>query len=240
MENKYLNKTITSKEGLEYTVLKLDPLNRKYTIELSHNKKQYIIGRESIQNNTLKKVLRLENPDKPTYCGVGYSHGKYSIKSPAGRKWTDMIDRCYRESKGTQEKSPTYSICVVCDDWLLLDTFGDWFYGQVGCDLKWQLDKDIIKPDNKIYCPKYCCLVPQEVNLHFRGNTPKITKSGRYQTMVRFRGRYINKTFKAKEDAEAYIKFYKNLGVTDLINKWWGVIPNHILTAMNQYYQSSN
>ena len=65
----------------------------------------------------------------------------------------------------------------VCDDWLVLSNFKLWMELQ-----DWhgkQLDKDIIKPGNKVYSPDCCAFVPNYVNSSLvdrkvaRGNTPQ-------------------------------------------------------------------
>ena len=74
--------------------------------------------------------------------------------------WGNMIQRCYSDK--LQERFPTYRGCSVCDGWLLLSNFKEWY------DIHYRdgmsLDKDILIPGNKIYSPKACSFVPGYIN----------------------------------------------------------------------------
>ena len=79
-----------------------------------------------------------------------------------------MLKRCY--SLKYQKLQPTYKECIVCEEWLIFSNFKKWmemqdWYGK-------ELDKDIIKPKNNIYCPEYCIFVSRYVNnlLNIRKN----------------------------------------------------------------------
>ena len=103
-----------------------------------------------------------------------YGVGVYDIARPCERKvdgkrrrdpvyrvWHHMLERCY--SKKYQERFPTYIGCSVCSEWLYASVFEKWLVQHAN----WQdlhLDKDILVPDNKVYSPDTCVLVPQELN----------------------------------------------------------------------------
>lgn len=60
------------------------------------------------------------------------------------------------------KKRPSYKGCTVCDEWLKFSNFKAWMEQQ-----DWQgkqLDKDIIKPGNTIYCPEFCAMVCKLTN----------------------------------------------------------------------------
>ena len=87
------------------------------------------------------------------------------------RSWKNMLIR----AGNSDGKNPTYSDVSVCDRWLSYDNFFDdmsstWFKGAT-------LDKDIIKPGNRIYCPEYCKWVSKSENISERNKRVK-TKSG--------------------------------------------------------------
>ena len=71
-----------------------------------------------------------------------------------------MIQRCYSDK--LQERFPTYRGCSVCDGWLLLSNFKEWY------DIHYRdgmsLDKDILIPGNKVYSPDTCRFVPGYIN----------------------------------------------------------------------------
>lgn len=81
-------------------------------------------------------------------------------------KWQSMIYRCY--SKKMLDKRPTYTGCTVCDEWKFLSNFKRWLESHPIERQSWDIDKDILFPDNKIYSPETCILVPSWVNLFVR------------------------------------------------------------------------
>ena len=95
--------------------------------------------------------------------------------------WNSMIRRCY--SKVFHQKVNTYQDCTVCDEWLLLSNFKEWF--DENYIEGYALDKDILVKGNKVYSPDTCCFVPSEINAlltkrqNYRGDYPiGVTKNG--------------------------------------------------------------
>ena len=74
--------------------------------------------------------------------------------------WKNMIHRCYSDK--FQIRYPTYIGCSVCDEWLVLSNFKEWFDANYLDGMA--LDKDILIPGNKIYSPEACSFVPQYIN----------------------------------------------------------------------------
>ena len=120
-----------------------------------------------------------------TYGGT--MSGKYpSVENGKETKehcaWIKMLERCNLESVKT--KHPTYYDAHCCNEWLEFDNFYEWIINQDNYDIwkqtyhNFNLDKDIIQKGNKYYSPKYCELVPDNVNKLFtkrdkcRGDTP--------------------------------------------------------------------
>lgn len=71
-----------------------------------------------------------------------------------------MIRRCYDPK--LHAKYHTYVNCTLSDEWLTFSSFKTWMKKQ-----KWEgmdLDKDLLKPGNKLYSPESCVFVPQELN----------------------------------------------------------------------------
>lgn len=98
-------------------------------------------------------------------CGIGINDVEEGTAVNGKDKsfygcWRAMLKRCY--SIKSLESKPTYAGCVVCEEWLSLKKFKTWFdknYIQ-----GYQLDKDIIKPGNKLYSPEFCCFVSSNLN----------------------------------------------------------------------------
>lgn len=115
----------------------------------------------------------VSNPNHPTVYGFGIVDvdRKHLIEEREYRTWTHMIQRCYISNENRRDRDSTYKDCIVCEEWRRYSNFYNWIHLQ-GNYKKWEnggfsIDKDIIKKGNKIYCPEYCCLVPNYINNMF-------------------------------------------------------------------------
>lgn len=156
-------------------------------------------------------------------CGVGINDADYAVSICVNgktvtctyyRRWKTMIQRCY--SSSLHERCPTYIGCTVSSEWLSFMSFKKWMEGQDWQDK--QLDKDIIRPENKVYCSDFCCFVPGELNklltdsAKIRGKYPQgvyLNKvAGKFQAYMKKSSvkRSLGYFGTAKEASEAYIK----------------------------------
>ena len=99
--------------------------------------------------------------------GVGINDAPFLVRDdgkmdPIYVKWVNMLERCY--SSKFHERQPTYIVCTVCKEWHSFMAFRAWMLKQQWQGEKMQLDKDIIKPGNRVYCPEFCMFVPASVN----------------------------------------------------------------------------
>jgi len=101
--------------------------------------------------------------------GIGVNDADYIVNQvvcgkivtcPFYKRWKNMMERCY--SKSMHIRKPSCKGSSVCDEWLTFSNFKRWMINQ-----DWQgkhLDKDIVKTGNKIYSPRTCIFVTQEIN----------------------------------------------------------------------------
>lgn len=78
---------------------------------------------------------------------------------PYYSRWKGMIDRCYGKEA---ERRRGYEGCQVSDDWRSFMRFKEWMQRH-----PWQgnhLDKDILRPWEKLYCPETSVFVPVFIN----------------------------------------------------------------------------
>lgn len=96
--------------------------------------------------------------------GVGINDVPHKVQDTEYyKKWLLMLYRCYHPTQITHSKS--YVDVFVCDDWLKLSNFKDWFENPDNGYIKgYQLDKDLLIKGNKTYSPDGCCFLPQEIN----------------------------------------------------------------------------
>lgn len=181
-----------------------------------------------------------EGIKKPVY-GVGINDTDYVFESKDYKIWRNMLERCYCER--TQEKFPTYKGCSVCDEWQLFSNFKKWFFENY--IEGWELDKDIICIGNKVYSPSTCCFVPRELNSILRlsrvNDTCGIYKrmNGKYSAAIRINGENIYLgTFKSFEDAK-HTRDKLFIGkVKDVVSKYEGLLPKHVVVACLNYHKA--
>lgn len=111
---------------------------------------------------------KVKNPYKPNIYGVGFiGVGDFKC-SENGRMtheyctWVGVLERVYSDK--FHKKNPTYKGCTIDPSWHSFQVFAKWYTESEYSELNYHLDKDLIKKDNKRYCPEFCTLVPREIN----------------------------------------------------------------------------
>lgn len=113
------------------------------------------------------KVGSVVNPMKPSVCGVGVlGCGEYSTSNKREYAlWGAMLSRVERF-----EDNPSYKDVEVHPLWCNFQLFAQWCNSQKNFNSKddmgryYQLDKDILVRESRLYSPETCCFVPQEIN----------------------------------------------------------------------------
>lgn len=110
-----------------------------------------------------------EKKKKHLVAGVGINdyEGKVAINGKeikSYQAWRNMISRCY--CNNTRNRYKTYEDCEVSDEWKYFSNFKKWFdeHHIEGYDL----DKDLLIPNNRIYSAETCIFVPHRLNTLFR------------------------------------------------------------------------
>lgn len=161
---------------------------------------------------------RYRDPFVPTVFGKGYLGDSYRVvpaRSPVYRSWKGMLERCF--DRKLKLKYPTYADTYCCEDWLHLTEFKIWF--DQNYIENYELDKDILVKDNKVYSPETCCFVPPALNkLLTKSNKSR----GKYPIGVQFHVRVRKFTSQVNdgngklvhlgyfEDEESTFLAYKN------------------------------
>lgn len=171
-------------------------------------------------------------------CQIVLTEYEYGIV--AYTTWRNMFRRCY--NKSWHKKFPNYSGCSVCKKWWSLSTFIDWF--KKNYKEGYQLDKDILVCNNKIYSPDTCCYVPPEINKlvmqykSFSKESPqgvRKTLSGRYEARIKVHEHDIHLgTYDDESKAiSAYKKAKKNM-IAEMANDFFseGKISEKVYDAL--------
>jgi len=112
--------------------------------------------------NISKKKKGVIKEKKGKVFGVGINDSLLPVgcNNVAYRRWVAMLHRCYGNFS---KKHPTYSVCSVCEEWLVFSNFEKWF--EENYKEGYELDKDLLSgKDNKVYSPETCCFLPQRIN----------------------------------------------------------------------------
>ena len=168
-----------------------------------------------------------------TMCNSG---GKYKTKvngrhTPAYNAWGDMMQRCsdkgYKYFKNYGGNGVTVDIL-----WHDYQCFAEWYELEYPLMIengrlvpkrdkssqRYQLDKDIKVPGNKVYGPLTCCFMPRRLNLLFtdngvnRGDLPLGVSKNGARFLARCKdgtGKQITKTFHCIPDAAEYYWRFK-------------------------------
>lgn len=179
-------------------------------------------------------------------CGVGINdyrgtirHKGVFIRSYA--VWASMLSRCY--DKNYLRKEPAYIGCGVCEEWKYYSTFKKWFDDNYIDG--YVLDKDVLKPGNKVYSPENCAFIPVEINRAYERRKRNIIKkcptgvvcNGKtFKAYITINAqKYDLGTFQTAQEAFDKYKFYKEEYIKSLAEKYKGKISKEVYRAMYRY-----
>lgn len=188
-----------------------------------------------------------KNKTTKTVYGVGVlGKGKYSAgkNKSAYAMWFGILARCYSVRSLMINKS--YIGCLVCDEWLNFQIFAEFYYENN--PLKgWQIDKDILCKENKIYSPDTCLIVPPDINklfvrrklhrgilpigVHYERNRNRYKASLHDGTgKTKFLGRFLT-----IEEAFAAYKSHKEYIIKQKALQYKDIIPKRLFIALMNY-----
>ena len=153
----------TTNNSCDVEVVKYEGAN-KITVEFLDSHGHRVVTKSS---HLYAGVLK--NPYQPNVFGVGYigvgTH-KSSTRAnmnPIYNLWQRMIARCYQPLY--LNKNASYRDCFVTNDWHNFQNFADWVESNPYYDESFQLDKDLLVGNSKVYSPEVCVFVPQLINV---------------------------------------------------------------------------
>lgn len=192
---------------------------------------------------------KIKDHFKPSVRGVGIV-GNEQVKIDGKHTkeynlWRAMIDRCYWEEY--QEKYTSYIGCTVSENFKYFPYFKEWCNAQIGFNLPtYQLDKDLLIKDNRIYSEDTCCFVPREINnltilrKKSRGEYPLgvswDAKSSKYRSQLQ-KGdkRVCLGLFESPLEAFAVYKEAKEAYIKHKAELWKGCIDPKVYDALMKF-----
>lgn len=229
-------RTLKAKEVCVGTLHKTNSCGICEVVDYHNSKKIFVkfLGYDNIVKCDLGNLRKgnVLNPLYPTFKGVGFlGIGAYKFTHLGlGSLWRSMILRCNLDNY--QNRYKTYENVSVCKNWLNFQNFAEWCVEQKGFNCedtngrKFQLDKDLLRPENKVYSPEACRFVPNEINCFFqRGVGKRVNsmrgfrkvKSGKY--LVRVGSDYLG-TFDTKDEAKQVYQLEKLRRLDKLLLKY--------------------
>lgn len=175
--------------------------------------------------------------------GIGINDTLYGSETQSYAMWRNILSRCY--NKKELQRHPTYQGCSVSDDWRYFSKFKAWY--DANYIDGYEIEKDIIKKGNKVYCEEYCCFVPRRVNLLLvnqrrrRGKYPVgVVKNrlGHYDASIQMldRAHYLGQ-YKTPEDAFLAYKRAKEMYIKKVAQEYFnqGLISERVYDALFRY-----
>ena len=201
---------------------------RKYPTETSKQKVTYgLFECQYCKKEFEAQVSSIKNGHtKSCGCLSGEKHGLTSHKFY--RTWNGMLQRCYDPK--LKQRRKTYEGCFVDTVFLDYEYFKEWCHNQKGFGNKgWNLDKDILSNEVKVYSPDTCCFIPPEINSMFAGFSSERKKhigvfensSGNFYVRTLING--VKKslgTFPTKDEAEEVYKAEKRRKILLVLGEW--------------------
>lgn len=108
-----------------------------------------------MNNKTQPDIYRDGRWLKRSYLGDKYTW------TVSGVLWNNIKERCTPGS-ATQKREPSY--VGSKNEFESFESFVEWNREQVGYGLGYEVDSDILKPENKIYSRDTCLLIPGSLN----------------------------------------------------------------------------
>lgn len=184
--------------------------------------------------------------------GIGlYEKGRYlgwvdGKPTTEYRLWDNMISRC-KVGGSHQTREPSYIGCSIHPDFIKFQDFAEWCHNQIGFGVEgYQLDKDILVQNNKVYGPDTCCFVPQKLNkllVHRRSNRGEFPTgvcycklTDQYKSRITIDGKGIHiGLFKTPDQAESAYKIAKFKEIQRQAEIWKTEIDPRVYAALMIY-----
>lgn len=202
-----------------------------------------LISDYTASNSMTKLIYSVGYNSKSKY--MAYKNGK---KLRMYDVWKDMLRRCYCTK--SQEKNPTYISCSVDESWHDYQAFAEWYCGHEFSGLGYQLDKDVLLADNKVYSPENCCFLPKDLNVMLtdsraaRGEYPQgvhlRNDNHKYRAYVSIDGKRKNLgQFDTPEQAYQVYRIAKEAYVKEKALKWKGRVADNVFNALMKWELSA-
>lgn len=171
-----------------------------------------------------------------------------SLRTHSYNVWVHVRQRC--TNKSTKRDHTTYTTCEMSEFFSDFNSFAEWHTKQVGYkEPYYQIDKDILVRNNKIYSENTCVLVPPALNAFFVSNKARrgefpigVTfnqREQKFKSAIRIDGKKLHLGY--FKSADAAFLAYKN--AKELEAKRWAerlqsgeyLVDERVITALQNW-----
>lgn len=159
-----------------------------------------------------------------------------NIQSESYKKWYDMLHRV--------RSHRAYVNVTICNEWLTYSNFKQWF--DVNYIDGWEIDKDILSNESKVYSPSTCIFVPKELNKFFVTQKTELPvgvswckEKQKYKAQISIgnKNKFIGRYDSISEASEEYKKYKVAYGLLLLYKYQNSINPNVFEHIKNKIYK---
>lgn len=245
--------TFKTNEGCEFVILDKSMFDNYWTIQFLDKHKHIRVAEPT-------PILKgqIKNPFHPSVYGIGYNgfndlkeeqftathvvNGK-RVFTQEYEAWRGMFKRSYCSK--THTRQPTYIGCSVDERWHNFQVFAEWYVNQPGYTERWDIDKDLLIKNNKVYSEESCLLLPRPINAlltladyvgdRFLPRGIYIRESGKYRVELGNDGpNRITKTVTSIKEAIVLRNAYTQQRIAEIADKYNDVIPEHTMLKIKE------
>jgi hypothetical protein len=195
------------------------------------------LGKGHCRNLNSKLVLGVGINDM-----LGAEKTKEFIKQR--QMWFGVLQRCF--SIKLLERRPTYKNCKVSESWLWLSNFIKDIKSienyEKSLNEGWQLDKDLLSNEGKLYSKDTCCFIPRSLNLVISSYPKKLnglpkgvklSKGGRYFAILQKEGNQIFLgSYDSVEEASRVYNIAKKEHLLNIADSIKDIVPENVYKAL--------
>ena len=195
------------------------------------------LGKGHCRNLNSKLVLGVGINDM-----LGAEKTKEFIKQR--QMWFGVLQRCF--SIKLLERRPTYKNCKVSESWLWLSNFIKDIKSienyEKSLNEGWQLDKDLLSNEGKLYSKDTCCFIPRSLNLVLSSYPKKLnglpkgvklSKGGRYFAILQKEGNQIFLgSYDSVEEASRVYNIAKKEHLLNIADSIKDIVPENVYKAL--------
>lgn len=177
------------------------------------------------------------------FCSIGINDMPGFSYTKEYKTWSAMLNRCHGEK--SKKAFPAYIDCYVSDEFLRLSEFYKWCQNQIGFEMGFDIDKDLLERGNREYHPDKCVFIPRAINNLLKEKKKKKSglpcgvtaiEGGKFAACIGRKGkiRYLG-SYDEIVDAEKAYNREKEVAIKEEANKYKDMIDPRAYEALMNY-----